>query len=145
MRRDLVQQRAEQPAHLRQVCLVVPVGVRVGAGEPGDLGVPRHRVRGQPQRAPVGTGREVGPLRVDVVTVLLQPQVANEIGRQQGHHVRQRGDRVVRPKRVLADRGTAGHVPALAHQGVQPAAGQVRGGDQAVVPAADHDRIPAPH
>ena len=143
VRRDLMQQRAEQPADPLQMCLVAVVGVRVRRGELGDLGVPRGRVIGQPQVPPVRARREVRPLRVDVIPVLCQPQVPDEIGGQQGDHVRQRRDRVPGPERMLADRGAAGHLPALAHQGVQPAAGQVGGGDQAVVPAADDDGIPA--
>ena len=84
-----MQQRPQQPADLLQVRLVAVVGVRVRGGVLGDLGVPRGRVVGQPQVPPVRPWREVRPLRVDVVPVPLQPQVADEVGGQQGHHVRQ--------------------------------------------------------
>ena len=142
VRRDLVQQRAEQPPDLRQVRLVTVVRAGVRGGELSDLGVPGGRVRGQPQVPAVHPRGEVRALRVDVIPVPLQPEVADEIGRQQRHHVRQRRDRVPGPERMLADRRAAGHVAALADQRAQPAAGQVRGGDQAVVPAADDDRVP---
>ena len=138
---DLVQERPEHLAELGQVPIVPGVRVGVARGELGDLGVPLLRVVGQPQVPPVGPRREVGSLRVHVVPLLVEPQVAHEVWRHQRDHVGQRRHRVVRPERVLADRRAAYHVPPLAHHRRQPRAGQVGRRDQSVVPAAHHHDI----
>ena len=76
---------------------------------------------GRLQVAAVAAGREVRPLRVDVVAVLGQAQVAHHVGREQAHDVRQRGDREVGAERPLRHRGTADDVPALEDEHARPA------------------------
>ena len=136
-----MQQRAEHPADAGQVLLVPGIRVRVRGGEPGDLGVPLRRVVRQPQVAPVGPGREVRSLRVHPVSVLVQAQVADEVRRQQGDDIGQRGHGVVRAERMLADGRPAGDCAPFAHHRGQPGPGQVRRRDQSVVPAAYHHDI----
>ena len=140
-RRDLVQQRPEHPPETGQVRLIRDVSVGVTRRELGDLGPPPGRVVRQPQVPSVPPRREVGPLRVHVVAVLVQPQVAHQVRWQQRDHVGQRRDRKVWSERMLTDSGPARYVAALAHDGIQPGAGQVRRRDQPVVPAADHHDI----
>lgn len=78
--RDPLEERAEDAAQLAHPR--VPALVRRGvlAGEPADLLSPPRRIVGQPQVAAVGARREVGTLRVDVVPVAVQPQVADQRG-----------------------------------------------------------------
>jgi hypothetical protein len=52
-----------------------------------ELLVPGGRVVGQPQVAAVGPGGEVRALREHVVPVPGEPQVGDQVGRQQRHHV----------------------------------------------------------
>ena len=135
------QQRADQPAEPAEPRLPPLVRVGVALENLRDLLVPAPRVVGQAQVAAVAAGREVRALRVDVVAVLGQPQVAHHVRGQQAHHVRQRGDREVGAERVLRDRRAADGVPPLQHQHPAAGPGQVAGGDQTVVPAADDDRV----
>ena len=138
-----MQQRLQHPRHTGQVRLVRTVSFSVPGGELRDLGVPLGRVIRQPQVPSVLPRREVGTLRVDLVAVLLQAQVAHQVRRQQGNHVGQRRHRVVRAERMLADRRPARHIAPLADHRLQAGPRQVRRRDQAVVPAADHYRVRA--
>ena len=142
-RRDLRQHRPEDRADTGEVSLVLTVGRGVPRGEFRDLVAALRRVVRQPEIPAVGARGEIRALRENVVTVAGQPQIANQVRGQQGNHVRQRSHRVIRPEGVLADRGAADHVALLADQRVEPVSGQVRGRDEAVMPAADDHHIPA--
>ena len=77
--RDLVEQRAEHRGRGRSSHASQRVdGVGVLGGELRDLLAAPRRVVRQLQVAAVGARREVGALRVDVVAVLLQLQVADQ-------------------------------------------------------------------
>ena len=96
------------------------IGVRVRGGE---LAISACRRAGScgsrgSARRPGGRGRS---LRVHPVSVLLQAQVADEVRRQQGKDIRQRGHGVVRAERMFTDRRPAGDCAALAHHLVSPA------------------------
>ena len=110
-------------------------------GELGDLGVATRRVGGQLQRAPVGVGDEVGTLRVHLVAVALEVEVAQDRRRQQAHHVGEHRDLVLRSPRLLGDGGAADDVAALEHDGALAGAGEVGRGDEPVVAAADDDGV----
>ncbi len=142
-RRDLVKQGPEDGAEVGQVRLVAVVGRGVPLGEPRDLGPALRRVGGQAEIPPVRPGREVRTLREHVVTVAGQPQVTDQARWQQRDHVRQRGHRVVGPERMLAHRRPAEHTAPLADQRAEPAAREIRRGDQPVVTSADHHHIRA--
>jgi hypothetical protein len=139
--RDLMQQRADERAETGEPLLPTLVGVGVARGELADLGAARLRVVGEQQMAAVGARREVGALRVDVVAVLGETQVAHHRLGEQAHDVRQAGDGEVGPEGLLGDRGAADGVPALQHQHAAAGAGKVTGGDEAVVAAADDDHV----
>ena len=96
---------------------------------------------GQLEVAAVDARREVRALRVDVVAVPDEVEVAHQRGRQPGDDVRQARHGEVGAERLLADGGAADDVPALEHEGPQALAGEVGRGDQAVVPAADDDDV----
>ena len=159
-----------QPQRLGQVAGLVRAEVRRHGeqqraehlGQPGQPGVPaRHRVGVllrpagdlvvvalgvvgvELDRPAFGEGLVVRAHREDLVAVLFQPQVADDGRRHQRHHVGQAGDAEVRGVRPgsLGGRGAAGLRPRLEHQRPGAGAGQVRRGDQAVVPAADDDRV----
>jgi tRNA A-37 threonylcarbamoyl transferase component Bud32 len=111
----------------------------------GQPGLGPGRVVGQLQVAPVRVGHEVGALGVDLVAVPGQVEVAHQGRGQQADHVGERGDPVVGPEGLLGDGGAPDHVACLADQGRQARPGQVGGGDQAVVAAADDDGVVLAH
>ena len=121
LRRDLVQQRADQRAEPGEPGLPPLVRVGVVRGELADLVAPCVRVVGEREVAAVAARREVRALRVDVVAVLGQAQVAHHLLGEQAHDVRQAGDREVGAEGLLGDRGAADGVPAFQHE--HPAAG----------------------
>jgi hypothetical protein len=98
-------------------------------------------VRGELERAAVGVGHEVRTLRVHLVAVALQLEVAEDRGREQAHDVRQHRDLVVGPPRLLGDGGAPDDVAAFEHHRALAGAGEVGGGHQSVVAAPDHDGV----
>ena len=64
----------------------------------------------------------------------LRPQQADDVARDREPEARDD---------LLRDRGAAEHVPALQDDGLEAGAGEVRGGDEAVVAAADDHRVVA--
>ena len=143
LRRDLADERTE---HLAQaVHPLVPVPDRVGilGGELRDLLAPRGLVVGELEVLPVDARREVGALRVDVVAVAHEVEVAHQRGRQPGDDVGQARDREVGSEGLLADSSATHDVAPLEHEGRQARAGEVGGRDEAVVPAAHDDDVVA--
>ena len=102
-----------------------------------DLGVASHRILGQGEVATVPARREIRTLRVDVVAVADQVEIAHHVRREPAHYVRQRGHRVVGAERVLGDGGTANDRPPFEHEHALPGPSEIRGRDEAVVATAD--------
>ena len=145
-RRDLAEHGREHTGHPGHVLLVPLIVCRVPLRELRDLREPLGRLVRQRQVPAVSPRREIRPLRIDVIPVPNQVQLAHQIRGQQRHHVRQRRHRVVRSERMLADRGPAHNLPPLAHQRAESGSGQVSRRHEAVVPPADdHDVIAAGH
>ena len=134
-------QEAGQRAHAT-VELRVRRGVRRRTGL--ELRGGARGIRPQGQRAAVRLRREDPRLGLhEGQAVALQAEVAVDVGAQPPDRVGQRrhahaGDQLV------GDGGPAEAVAPLQEQRAQPGAGQVRGGRQAVVAAADDDGVPGP-
>ena len=144
VRRHGEQQRAEHVGQAGQPG--VPARHRVGVllRPAGDLIVVALGVVGvELDRAALGEGLVVRAHRVDLVAVPLQLEIIDDRRGQQRHHVGKPGDLEVRGVRPgsFGGRGAAGLRPRLEHQRARARTGQVRRGDQAVVPAADDDRV----
>ena len=135
------EQRAEHVGEPVQPLVPAVDRLGVGGGELGDLGVAAGAVGGQLQRAPVGVGDEVRALRVHLVAVALELEVAQDRRREQAHDVGEHRDLVVRPPRLLGDGGPADDVPAFEHDGALAGAGQVGRGDEPVVASPDDDGV----
>ncbi len=78
---------------------------------------------------------------MDLVAVAVELEIAQDRGRQQAHHVGEHGDLVVRAPWLFGDGRSADQRPALEHHGAFAGSREVRGGDEAVVPAADDDCV----
>ena len=144
VRRHGEQQRAEHFGQPGQPGVPARHGVGVLLRPPGDLVVvPLGVVGVELDRAALGKGLVVRAHRVDLVAVPLQLQVVDDRRGQQRHHVGQPGHLEIRGVRPgsLGGRGAAGLRPSLEHQRARARAGQVGRGDQAVVPAADDNRV----
>ena len=96
---------------------------------------------GQRERAAVGRGREVRTLRVDLVAVLLELELAQDRRRHEADHVGERGHLEVGTPRLLGDRRAADDVAPLEHDDARALLREQAGGHEAVVPASDHDDV----
>ena len=93
--------------------------------------------------APSGKQVERGPGRRSTRDAALdQPQVAPDRGAQHAQHVGAGRGAVARGE-LLGDAGAADDVAPFEHERAQAGAREVEGRDQAVVPAADDDRVVA--
>ena len=119
---------------------VLVVGLGVGGRVAVDL-APRARVVAHaPEVVAVRHGREGAVEGQDLEPVPRQVQLADDLGPQQRHHVR--ADRELEAGEDFLGHGRAAeHVAALEHEHLLAGAGQVGGGDEAVVAAADDDRV----
>jgi hypothetical protein len=80
--------------------------------------------------------------RQDLEAVLRQFQVADDLGPQQAHDVRELAELVTRED-FLGDRRTAHDLATLEHEHLAAGAREVGRGNQAIVARADHDRVVA--
>ena len=96
------------------------------------------------RRLPValGTGVNVPSSGQDVEAVARQVELADDLRPEQRHDVREDREAEARED-LLGHRRAPEHVAALEHDGLQPRAREIGGADQAVVAAADHDRVVA--
>ncbi len=78
--------------------------------------------------------------RQDLEAVRRQVQLADDLGSQEGDHVRADGELEARED-LLGDRGAADDVPAFEDEHRAAGARQVRGRGQSVVARTDHDRV----
>ena len=139
IRRDIVEDRLDEPRHFDHRLAVLVVGLGIEPGVARDLAARHGVVVGAPQVVAVGR-REGAIERQNLQTVPRQLQLANDLRPQQRHHVGT--DRDVEPREhFLGDRRAADDMPALEHQHPPPGARQVGSGGQPVVSAADHDRV----
>jgi hypothetical protein len=140
-RRYLVQQRSDERTEAAHPGLPALVGVGVPEGELADLGPALRRIVRQPQVAPVAPGCEVRTLRVDVVAVLGQLEIADHAPVEPADDVGQRRHGVVGAERVLGHRRAAHDLAPLQHQHAAPGLRQVRRRDEPVVPPADDHHV----
>ena len=142
VRRRAVQQRVHQVRDAADPLVERPdrlgVLLRVRA-----VRVVRALVVALDERAPVGVRRVPEPERVHLVAVVLQSQVVDDVRRHQADRVAERHHLELGRlgPRAVGRRRAAGLVPLLEHDDLLAVLRQVRGGHQAVVPAADHDRV----
>ena len=144
LRGDRHEHRSQHVGHAGQPR--VPRWHRVGValGERRDAVVVLLRVVGvQQDRRAVREGLVVRPHREDLVAVPLQREVGQDARGHQAHHVRVRGDLDVG---VIGERGAGvgGPTrlgPGLQAHGARAGPGEVRRGDQPVVPAPHHNRV----
>ncbi len=144
--RDGQQQRAEHVGQAAEPGVPLRVGVGVALGPLRDLVVGALRVLLVQGEASAFRERlVVRPHREDLVAVPLELEVVHDRRREERHHVGEpRHPELGRvgPGR-LGRGGAAGGPPRLQDQGLRAGAGEVGGRDQAVVPAADDDRVVA--
>ena len=95
-----------------------------------------------PGLPPMPERRERAVERQDVEAVRGQVELADDLGPQQRHDVREDREPEARED-LLGHRRAAEHVAPLEDDGLQPRAREIGGADQAVVAAADHDRVVA--
>jgi hypothetical protein len=98
-------------------------------------------LRRRPAHA-LGDRRERAVERQDVEAVAGQLELADDLRPEQRHDVRQDRETETRED-LLGDRRAPEHVPLLQHDRLQPRTREIGGTDQAVVAAADHDRVVA--
>ncbi len=120
---------------------VVRQPLRIPLTEARDLGLCRREPAAQSQRIAVGERQEVRKRPLDdPQAVFGKPQLADHLRTEQAHRVA--GGRVSESRvEFLGDRGAAEHRAALEHTDLQAGTGEVRGADEAVVAAANDQRI----
>ena len=92
----------------------------------------------------VQPGCECAGQREDLQAVPRQFEITDDLGPQQAHHVAELGEAVA-GEDLLGHRCAAQHLAALQHHHFFARAGKVGCGHEAVVAAADHDRVIAIH
>ena len=138
--RDHRQDRLHEARHVHHRLGVLVVGLGVDRRVAVDL-APRARVVVHaPEVVAVRHGRERAVQRQDLEAVAGQVELADDLGPQQRDHVRADGE-LEAGEDLLGHRRSAQHVPALEHEHLAPGAGQVGGVHEAVVAAADDDRV----
>ena len=88
-------------------------------------------------------GDEVAVLRVHLVAVPRELELAHDRRRHEADDVRERGDLEVRAPRLLGGRRAADLRAPFEHRDARAALREQPGGDEAVVPAADDDDVEA--
>ena len=131
------QDRLDEARHLdhRPAVLVVRFGVELRV--PGDF-PPRFRVIVHAPQVIVRHRREGAIERQDLEAVPRQIEVADDLGPQQRHDVRAHRE-LEAGKHFLGDRGPPEHRASLEHEDLPARPGEICGGRETVVTAADHD------
>src|SRR3954453_8728441 len=84
--------------------------------------------------------RERPVQREDVESVPRELKVADDLGPQERHDVREHGEPKARED-LLGHGGAAEHVSLLEHERPEPGLGEIGGADEAVVTTTDHDGV----
>ncbi len=138
--RHHAEQRLHRARHPVQHATELVVGLRVAQRVTRDLASILVVIVALREVVAGGEGRQRALERQNVQTVAREIKVANDLRPEQAHHVREDGEREP-GKDLLAQRRAADLLATLDHEDALPASRQVRCADQAVVPAADHDRV----
>ena len=134
-------QRLEEERRLLEQRVEGRQRVGVLARDARDLLVGDLLVVGQQDRAPVGgEGRELGVERDRVIAELRQLEVGHDLRLEHRDHVGGARDALAGPQ-LLGHARAAEDVARLEDAHAQAGARQVGGGGEAVVPAADDDRV----
>jgi hypothetical protein len=140
VRRHRVEQRLHDLADAVHVVAVLLVGVGVVRGEAADLPQVGVVVLGEPQVLALRGRGEARRHEQRQEPVLGELQLLDHLGPQQGQGVGE-GREPEAGAQLLGDRGAADQVALFEDEGPEPALGQVGAVDQAVVAAADDDRV----
>ena len=140
IRRQHAEDRSNEATHLDHRLPVFVVGLGVETRVPRDLATRLRVVVHAPQVVTVRHRRERAVEREDLEPVRRQIELANDLGTKQRDDVRADGE-VKALEDLLSDRGAAEDVAAFEDQHLASGSGQVGGGGQAVVPAADDDGV----
>jgi len=142
--RGLEQRGLDEIRHALEHRLVAGQGLGIAGGElrdllPGQLFVGSHE-----QEATVGKRRERrGAARQQLKPVAGQLEVADDLRPEQAVHVGGGGHLEARPQLFRHARAPH-HVAALEHQHPLPGAGEIGGGDEAIVAGPDDDDVVRP-
>src|SRR5439155_727799 len=151
VRRDDRQDRLDEPSHVDHELAVFLVGLGIRSRPAAKLTDGSAVVVDAPEivaatlwrTLPRAKRRERAVERQDVEAVLRELELADDPRPQQRDDVAE--DRKPKPREdLLGDRRAAHEVAAFEDEGLQPGTGEVRGADEAVVAAADDDRVVAP-
>ncbi len=140
VRRHLVQQRLDRLHDAVHVVLVTVHRVRVVRRVPHDLLDVLVPVLTEQQVVAVLHRGERGRHQDRQEAVLDQLELVDDVRPQQAERVRERGEVEARDQ-LLGDRRATDQVPALEDQRLESRLGEVGAVDEAVVPAADDDRV----
>ena len=141
-----LRRRGEQQTfhHLREALQLIFVGrvdFGIVRGELGDFGERFGAVLPHEEMAAVGEGGEEGGIfGVHPVAEARELQIAHDAFLHQAGEVGGGGDAIARPD-FFGDGAAADQFAPFEHQHLAAAARQIRGGDQAIVAAADDDGI----
>ena len=137
----IAQDRLDEPGHLDHQLAVFLVGLGVAEAPAAEL-ADRPAVVVDPPQVVVLERRERAVEGQDVEAVLRQVELADDLGPEQADDVAGDAEPEARED-LLGHRGPAEQMALLEDDGLQPGPGQVGGADEAVVAAADDDRVVA--
>jgi hypothetical protein len=143
VRRRRVEQWLDRVADHLHVVRVLLVGVRVVPAVPGDLLEVLVVVLPEPQVVAVLHRRERRGHQQRQEAVLGQFELVDDVRPEKAQRVRERREAEARIE-LLGDRGATDQRSPLEDEGLESGLGQVRPVGQAVVPAADDDRVIGP-
>ena len=150
VRRDDRQDRLDEAGHVDHQLAVFLVRLGVARRPAAQLAHRPAVVVDTPQvvptalrRAVAGMQRGEGPVeRQDVEAVLRELEVADDLGPQERHDVREHAEAEAREE-LLGDSGASEDGPLFEHERLQAGAREVRRAHETVVAAADDDRVVA--
>ena len=143
--RRTVKRRLEHLDHAPEHGLVALVGCRVTIAEFRDLPAVELGIRPEEEMLPTRKGSKGGGLPGQhLEAVVTQLQLPDDLRPKERVHVGQAGKPVARDE-LLGDSAAAHQLPALQDQDLSTRPGQIAGGDQAVVPRPDDNRVVFSH
>src|SRR5277367_4202042 len=140
VRRNHAEQRLHEAAHRGHHLGEFVVGLSVEARVAANLADGFRAIVHAPEVVAVRHGRKGAVERQDFQAMAGQIQLADNFRAQQRNYVRTFREQEA-GENLFGNRGSAQNVAAFEHQDFLSGFGQVRGIDQAVVPAADHDHV----
>ena len=139
--RGLAEHRFEHGGDAFEKRVVARIGGGILRAELGNLAAAQLRVGAHQQAATIGQRRERRRIaRQNREAVLFELQLANDLRQKQADDVRGGRNFVAGPQ-LFGRRAAAEHMAAFEHADFVAGAGQIRGAHEAVVAAADDDRI----